>query len=48
MNDYEQPGEALSAGDIPAPVLPQKPRFSASIPEIVGALVCGKLSVLIR
>ena len=38
MNEYEQPGETLSAGEIPAPVLPKKPRFSASLPEILAAL----------
>ena len=46
MNEFEQPGEALSAGEIPAPVLPEKPRFSASIPEIVGTLVCYVLGRL--
>ncbi len=46
MNEHEQPGEVLSAGEIPAPVLPQKPLFSASIPEIVGALVCYVLGRL--
>ncbi|MGX8692553.1 MAG: DUF4153 domain-containing protein [Clostridia bacterium] len=40
MNEYEQPGEALSAGGISAPVLPRKPRFSASRPELAAALAC--------
>ena len=46
MNEYEQPGEDLSAGEISVPVLPEKPRFSATIPEIVGALVCYVLGRL--
>ncbi len=37
MNEYEQPGEVLSAGEISAPVLPEKPRFSASRAEIAAA-----------
>lgn len=37
MNKIEQPGEALSAGQTSAPILPEKPRFSASLPEILAA-----------
>ena len=40
MNETKQPGEELSAGEIPAPILPEKPRFSASWPEIAAALAC--------
>ena len=40
MNEHELPGEALSAGEMPAPILPEKPRFSASWPEIAAALTC--------
>ncbi len=40
MNEHELPGEDLSAGEIPAPILPEKPRFSASWPEIAAALAC--------
>lgn len=40
MNDTKLPGETLSAGEIPAPILPEKPRFSASWREIAAALAC--------
>ena len=40
MNETKQPGEELSAGEIPAPILPEKPRFSASWQEIAAALAC--------
>ncbi len=40
MNEHERPGEALSAGEIAAPILPDKPRFSASWQEIAAALAC--------
>ena len=40
MNETKQPGEELSAGEIPAPILPEKPRFSASWAEIAAALAC--------
>ncbi len=40
MNDTKLPGEELSAGEMPAPILPEKPRFSASWVEIAAALAC--------
>ena len=40
MNERELPGEELSAGEISAPILPEKPRFSASWQEIAAALAC--------
>lgn len=40
MNEHERPGEALSAGEMTAPILPEKPRFSASWQEIAAALAC--------
>ncbi len=40
MNEHELPGETLSAGEIPAPILLEKPRFSASWVEIAAALAC--------
>lgn len=40
MNEHELPGEELSAGEIAAPILPEKPRFSASWQEIAAALAC--------
>ena len=40
MNEHELPGEALSAGEMTAPILPEKPRFAASWREIAAALAC--------
>ncbi len=40
MNETREPGEILSAGGASAPVLPGKPRFSASWKEIAAALCC--------
>ena len=40
MNEHELPGEELSAGEMTAPILPEKPRFSASWVEIAAALAC--------
>ena len=40
MNDTKLPGEELSAGEMPAPILTEKPRFSASWVEIAAALAC--------
>lgn len=40
MNETKLPGEELSAGEMPAPILPEKPRFSASWAEIAAALAC--------
>lgn len=44
MNEYEQSGETLSAGEIPAPVLPKKPCFSASWQEIAAAVAMYALA----
>ncbi len=46
MNETERPEGELPAGEIFAPVLPEKPRFSASWPEVGAALGCYLLGRL--